>query len=159
MIAEPPEKMIILVCGGREFVDREIVYKTLDAITKDPGQELPRPGLTLAHGACPRGADRLADDWCRENGIAPVVFPARWTTEGRGAGVIRNKRMLDTMKPHVVLAFPGGNGTRNMVERAQKAAYPIVIQVYDTPTEEQYRDLGPSLFALIKERFHERKSA
>lgn len=158
MIA-PPEKLILLVCGGREFTDRQIVYRTLDAITKDPGKDFPRPGLTVVHGGCPRGADKLADDWCQDNGVNRIVFHARWNTEGRGAGIIRNGRMLDTMKPNVVLAFPGGNGTANMVGRAKKAGYPVVVEIYDIPSEEQYQALGPALFAAIKEYVHEWRKA
>lgn len=41
------------------------------------------------------------------------------------AGPIRNQHMLDIGKPDVVLAFPGGRGTEDMIRRAEKAGVPV----------------------------------
>jgi hypothetical protein len=35
--------------------------------------------------------------------------------------------MLDEGKPDLVLAFPGGRGTRNMVGQAKRAGVPVEI--------------------------------
>ncbi len=52
--------------------------------------------------------------------------PAEWSKYGRRAGPIRNKQMLDVGKPHLVVAFPGGAGTANMVKQAKAAGVPII---------------------------------
>jgi len=49
----------LLVCGGRDFFDYELVERTLDA--------LERPSLVIQGNA--RGADRLAKRWAKERGI------------------------------------------------------------------------------------------
>ena len=40
--------------------------------------------------------------------------------------MIRNRRMLIEGKPDLVLAFPGGKGTANMVEISRKAGVKVV---------------------------------
>lgn len=52
------------------------------------------------------------------------VFP-RSATNGKAAGPIRNQRMLDEGKPDLVVAFPGGRGTADMVRRAKAAGVPV----------------------------------
>ena len=49
------------------------------------------------------------------------LFPADWKVRGRAAGHIRNQQMLDEGRPHLVVAFPGGRGTADMVRRARAA--------------------------------------
>ncbi|MEM9912925.1 MAG: hypothetical protein AAF922_19365 [Pseudomonadota bacterium] len=45
---------------------------------------------------------------------------------GRAAGPIRNKEMLDEGCPDLVVAFPGGRGTANMVKQAQAAGVEVL---------------------------------
>ncbi len=104
--------MRVLICGGRDFTDRELMHSLLDKL---------RPVIDVViHGAA-RGADELADLWAQESGKPVMAFPADWTTHGRAAGPIRNKRMLVEGKPDVVFAFPGGRGTENMISQALAA--------------------------------------
>lgn len=42
---------------------------------------------------------------------------AQWKRLGLKAGPIRNEWML-ALDPHMVVAFPGGDGTQNMVAKA-----------------------------------------
>ena len=53
------------------------------------------------------------------------MYPADWDTHGRGAGPIRNKQMLEEGKPDLVIAFPGGKGTANMIGQAKEAGIPV----------------------------------
>lgn len=113
--------MRILVCGGRYFSDKKLLYNVLwEMVPKteaDPyGNQLPK-GVTIIHGAAP-GADRLADDWAIGEWCAVEEYPADWVKFGRSAGPIRNREMLDKGKPDVVVAFPGGKGTENMIQQA-----------------------------------------
>jgi predicted polyphosphate/ATP-dependent NAD kinase len=48
-------------------------------------------------------------------------------TQGKAAGIIRNQRMLDEGKPDLVIAFQGGDGTADMVRRANKSKIPTII--------------------------------
>lgn len=104
----------VLVCGGRDYDDRDRVYAELDAL---------RPSFVMAGDAT--GADRLATLWVVSRRVDHEFFFARWKTRGKAAGPIRNQRMLDEGKPDLVLAFPGGRGTADMVARARKAGVEV----------------------------------
>ena len=78
----------------------------------------------VIHGD-PLGADRFAGGWARLRGIEEIPFPADWAAHGRAAGPIRNKRMLDEGRPDLVVAFPGGRGTANMVQQAMDPGLPV----------------------------------
>jgi hypothetical protein len=41
------------------------------------------------------------------------------------AGPLRNYQMLEEGKPDLVVAFPGGGGTKDMVRRAVKAGVSV----------------------------------
>ena len=64
--------------------------------------------------------------WAKEIDIPCWGFPADWNSYGKAAGPIRNKQMLDEGKPDVVIAFPGGTGTANMIMQATKAGVKVV---------------------------------
>ena len=104
--------MKILVCGGRNYWKPSLVNRALAHVHAKRGITL------LIHGAAP-GADKLADDWAKAVGVERQPFPADWDKFGKSAGPIRNKRMLDEGKPDAVVAFPGGDGTDDMVRRAE----------------------------------------
>jgi hypothetical protein len=61
------------------------------------------------------------------HGIHVKEYRAEWHRFGREAGPMRNARMLAEGKPNLVVAFPGGPGTRNMVDLARRAGVEIVI--------------------------------
>jgi hypothetical protein len=111
--------MRVLVTGGRDFSDRLLVERTLNSIHLN--QEI----TVLIHGAA-RGADELAGTWAYENHIIESVFPANWSKYGKSAGPIRNKQMLLEGMPDLVVAFPGGRGTANMVQQARNAGIPVM---------------------------------
>ena len=57
----------------------------------------------------------------RARDVACTPQPADWKRYGRGAGPARNQAMLVEFNPQLLVAFPGGKGTADMVRRAQKA--------------------------------------
>jgi hypothetical protein len=72
----------------------------------------------LIHGAA-TGADRLAQAWARNRLIPDREFESNWPVDGGAAGAKRNQRMIDEGKPDLVVAFPGGPGTDDLVQRAK----------------------------------------
>ena len=116
--------MRVLVCGGRDYGETdtdqmaEIYFAIRDIHEKTPID-------ALIHGDS-RGADRCAGSLAKELGIKVVPVPADWRTHGKAAGPIRNQRMIDDFKPDLVLAFPGGRGTADMVARAEAAKIKVV---------------------------------
>lgn len=109
----------VLVCGGRNFSDQALVDATLTRLMKVRGIDV------LIEGNA-RGADRMAGFWARRNRVTNLKFNADWDTHGNKAGLIRNQRMLDEGRPDLVIAFPGGRGTADMVRRAKAAGIEVV---------------------------------
>lgn len=89
------------------------------------GTWLPRPDLHLILGRA-KGVDEFAEDWAVVHWVNYSVYPADWDKYGKGAGAIRNKQMLDEGKPDIVIAFPGGPGTANMVKQARAAKVAVL---------------------------------
>lgn len=112
-------KIRVLVCGGRHFDDAEWLYAVLDSF--DAYYDF----TMLIEGAA-RGADTLARKWAEANNIPVRSFPADWKKHGKTAGPIRNQRMLDEGKPNLVIAFPGGLGTANMVNQAKTRGLEVI---------------------------------
>jgi hypothetical protein len=127
----------VLVCGGRRYAIRERLFAVLD--------ELPAGVHTLIVGVDPKrpvGADGLAWEWAGERQVERLAFPADWYDlslpdavirkgfNGRlydaYAGPRRNQAMLDEGRPGLVVSFPGGNGTADMVRRARTAGVPVM---------------------------------
>ena len=73
------------------------------------------------------GADQMAEMWADENRIPLSIDPADWSRHGKSAGPIRNQQMLDEGKPDLVVAFPGGAGTADMVRRAERASIAVYV--------------------------------
>lgn len=130
--------MRVLVCGGRDYKDYLRVKEVLDNLHDEGGHPYKKEITEIIHGDA-TGADTLAALWAshtwKHNGdsIEVKAFPADWNKHGKSAGYIRNKQMLDEGKPDLVVAFPGGKGTTNMVQLAAKAGIPC-ISVDDAPT-------------------------
>ena len=111
----------VLVCGGRHFEDWRFVRKCLDEFhSKDPI-------TTIVHGGA-AGVDTMAGQWARDNNVSFKVFPAKWDIYGSSAGFIRNTDMAND-KPDIVLAFPGGSGTKHMIETAKRKKIHVIEYV------------------------------
>jgi len=77
----------------------------------------------IAGGA--RGADTMAKHLAHAWNVPFRMFKADWNKHGKAAGPLRNQRMLDEGKPDLVVAFPGGRGTADMVRRARAAGIEV----------------------------------
>lgn len=109
----------VLVCGGRDYSDQISMWQVLEALHKEFNF------TRLIHGAA-RGADRLSGEWARQAGVPVTTFLADWAKHGKRAGPIRNQQMLTEGKPYMVVAFPGGVGTADMVRRSKAAGLNVV---------------------------------
>lgn len=106
--------MRVLVCGGRDYADRLAVYRALDELG---------PDFVIEGGAT--GADRFASDWADDNGVGRTRYDADFRQFGSAAGHFRNKMMLRAGRPDLVMAFPGGRGTADMVRQTYDAGIEV----------------------------------
>ena len=112
--------MRALICGGRDFTNVAFIWRELDRVySETPLSEM------MTGGA--QGADSIANDWGKTKPITRFVCNAEWKKYGTAAGPKRNARMIEWL-PDVVIAFPGGRGTADMVRRAKKAGV-LVLEI------------------------------
>lgn len=118
--------MRTLVCGGRNFSDKQFLWSFLDdqKITHliCGAQRTYRPQAPFGF----IGADWLAIEWAMNRIIPFTGVPADWHKFGFAAGPIRNAIMADEYAPEKCIAFPGGNGTMNMIRVAKAAGIPVI---------------------------------
>jgi hypothetical protein len=117
----------VLVTGGRGYTDQEVIWGALADL---------EPSEIIEGGA--RGTDGYARGFSvNVMGKKPTTFPADWDTYGKQAGRLRNTKMLAESKPDFVLAFPGGNGTADMVSKAKAAGVTVIRVGADGAMEEE----------------------
>jgi len=140
--------MRVLVCGGRDYArldnisrsdpswkTKEAEYYVVQGVLTDLAMKhskffnqhdnwLPTDFTIIAGGAT--GADKAASSWAAVNWTRYEEFKPDWKKYGSKAGPLRNQRMLDEGRPDLVIAFPGGKGTADMVARAEKAGVRVV---------------------------------
>lgn len=109
--------MRILVCGGRNYCDQDTIKKKLAELCER------YPNSTLVHGGAP-GADSWSGYIGGILGFAVECHTAQWAKFGKAAGPMRNQEMLDS-GVDLVVAFPGGRGTADMLDRARLAGVAI----------------------------------
>lgn len=119
--------MRVIVTGSRDWNDERAIRLALALVTQYHGHE-----LTIVHGACPTGADAIADRVASEwgGGMKVERHPADWEKHGKAAGFIRNKEMVD-LGAGLVLAFQKNKsrGTQHTINLARKAG--VEVRVYE----------------------------
>lgn len=121
----------ILVCGGRDYNNKDRVWAVLDTFAREYSRYyvhndnwLPTD-IVIIHGAA-KGADSLADSWAVHNHAQIDKYVANWKKYGKSAGYRRNMEMLVDGDPDMVIAFPGGKGTAMMIKIAEEAGVRVV---------------------------------
>lgn len=116
--------MIVIVCGSRGWSHPDSVFRRIEALKDESDGD-----VTIVHGGA-RGPDSMAENAAKMLGLGYRCFLADWNKHGRAAGPIRNQRMLDEMKPDLVIAFWDGKskGTKDMIDRALAAHVDVEIR-------------------------------
>lgn len=125
----------LLVCGGRSFGRAAFLFRTLDQLhAEHQFRDFMQGGAS--------GADALAKGWARTH---PEIVRWQCKTDWNDlshpdavikvrpdgskydarAGLRRNTRMLEWL-PDLVVAFPGGDGTADMMRQARAAGVEVM---------------------------------
>lgn len=107
--------MILLVCGGRDFNNYDLLNNVLSQLEND---------IQIIINGGARGADRMADNWAKSRGIHSATVSALWDYYNKAAGPKRNSAML-LLKPTHCVAFPGGRGTGDMINQCKQQGVPV----------------------------------
>ena len=112
-----PFSSFVIIYIGSGSADKETVAEVLREVVNHYHEEAP---FAFIHGEC-SGADELAKEWAMKNGYTAIGVPANWDFYGKAAGPLRNGAMIEFCEPDMVVAFPGGRGTQEMIRLAEKA--------------------------------------
>lgn len=119
----------ILVCGDRNWTDYQFIYNELYYIALFE-ELIDFKDITIINGTA-RGADSLGYKAGKALGCQSARYPANWAKYGRRAGPIRNRQMLESGRPDLVLVFHdninSSRGTKNMVTIARNANVPVRV--------------------------------
>lgn len=115
----------VIIAGGREFNDYQMVEETCDFLFKDKDNT----EIEIVSGKA-KGADSLGEKYAKEKGYPVVDFPADWSQYGKSAGYKRNKQMAEYA--NVLVAFWDGNskGTKLMIELAKSNNLLVRVKKY-----------------------------
>ena len=133
--------MIVLVTGGRDYPARDRLRHVLTEIHTNRAQisaivEGNAGAWDPKKKQVKAGADKLAGEWALDNGIPNIKFPPPFRKYQKKAGPIRNGWMISGLiKIDVVIAFPGGKGTQDMVEKAEEQGIRVVKIDWMKPKE------------------------
>lgn len=129
--------MKVLVCGGRRFgYDSRFACDITPEEAERTAAErafvraylyswhATAPISVLIHGDA-TGTDRVSGKWAQDVGVQEVRCPANWKHFEKRAGFLRNAAML-LLQPDVVIAFPGGAGTADMMAQAGNKGIRVV---------------------------------
>ena len=107
----------VLVTGSRTWTDEQVIADALAEHWYD--------GAVLVTGACPAGADAIAERIWRSRGGLVEPHPAAWET-GRAAGMRRNAAMV-ALGADVCLAFirDASPGATHAARLAGQAGIPV----------------------------------
>lgn len=129
--------MIVLVCGGRNFHDRDTLFKVLNYFHT-------KYNITKIVNGGAKGADKLATEWSISQQVPYQEYPADWS-QGKGAGLIRNSQMLQAESVDLVIAFPGGNGTKDMVSKSNHAKIEVIDVKLKINLRSSFSESGKSI--------------
>ena len=114
--------MRVLVCGSRDWVDYQMIKREL----------VTRSYIEVVIEGEAKGADYMGRIAAEALGIPVEPYPADWDKHSIGAGIVRNRQMLEEGKPDMVLAFhdhlfDGSVGTKHMVQIAKEAGVQVIV--------------------------------
>lgn len=108
--------MKLIIAGGRDYHLTTRDIRIIDKI------HINMKVSEVVSGGC-KGVDIDGEQWATDNSVSIKRFVADWDTHGKYAGPRRNKQMAEYADALVV--FPGGKGTRNMYDEANKLSLTI----------------------------------
>lgn len=114
----------VIIAGGRDFRDYDLLTKTMDNLLSNTKDDI----MVVCGKA--RGADTLGERYAKERGYAIRYFPANWERYGKAAGYLRNTEMAKNADALVAFWDGMSLGTRHMIEIAKARGLKIRVKHY-----------------------------
>ena len=130
--------MKVIVAGGRDFTDYDLLKYTLDNFQQEYGD------ITEVVSGGARGSDKLGEKYANENNTPIKRFVPDWEGLGKKAGHVRNRQMGDYAKEHNgrLVAFwdKQSKGTKGMIDYATKIGLKSVVVYYNVEVSDDKTD-------------------
>ena len=119
----------LIVAGGREFSDYELLAEKLDNIRYVVWDQDIADDVEIVCGKA-RGADTLGETWAKKSHVGVKYFPADWDRYGKSAGYRRNGEMAEY--GDALIAFWDGvsKGTAHMINLATEKDLTVMVVRY-----------------------------
>lgn len=120
----------VIIAGSRNFYDYDKVEDAVVSYFMSHG--ILKENVEIISGGA-RGADKLGERLAISYGLQLSLFPAKWDTYGKAAGMIRNKEMADyaikDSEKAILFAFWDGEsrGTKGMIDIAKRCGMEVVV--------------------------------
>lgn len=117
--------MKLMVCGSRSITDTTWVFEQIDNLIKEKSINL--SDLILVDGGA-KGVDTYAAHWANSKQVQIEWYRPDWAHYGRGAGIVRNKLMVQASDFCLILWDGVSKGTKNDIDLCIKfnKAYKVV---------------------------------
>jgi hypothetical protein len=112
--------MVVAIVGSRKWPFPEVITNLLHELCRT------HPGFRVVTGGA-RGADRIAEQWCREWGIPVKVYHADWELWGDDAGFVRNQYIVDDADVLYAFQLNRSSGTQDSVNKARIKGIPCHV--------------------------------
>ena len=116
----------IVVCGGRDFCDYELMSQKLDLFFSN----MDKAQITIVSG-CAKGADSFAIVYAEQHGYQILRMPADWNKFGKSAGYRRNEAMAKIATHIVAFHDDKSSGTKHMINLAIERQLPLKVVHYN----------------------------
>ena len=113
--------MKVAVIGSRNFSNYELLKKTLNEI----------PGIKKIISGGAAGADSLAEKWAKEHSVETVIYKPDWAKYGRGAGVVRNRLIIEDCDRCIAFWDGVSKGTKSSIDLCKKLNKRVMICQYN----------------------------
>ena len=110
----------VVVAGSRNFKDYDRLAAELDKFLAG------KKNIVIVSGTA-RGADRMGEQYAVTHGYKVEQFPAEWGIYHKGAGPIRNMKMVKSADAVVAFWDNQSSGTRNIIDCARQENIPYKV--------------------------------
>lgn len=135
---------VLAVIGSRSWTHQDRLFAYLDHIHQKT------KNLRLVSGACPSGADYIAELWAKKKGVPILLFPADWS-QGKGAGFKRNLEIVKAADAVVAFWDGASKGTVDSIEKAWRMNKKVLVATPYTACVVEVRNFND--LADIAEQF------
>lgn len=115
--------MKVAIIGSRTFTNYRLLCETIDSLSFNISE-------VISGGAS--GADSLAEQWAQENKIPYTIIKPDWQKYGKGAGLKRNKQIIDSCDACIAFWDGKSRGTESSIKLTEKLRKPIHLILYNT---------------------------